>query len=87
MLCNSSSRFLSHFYQELDCNVLSVTTETQTPRGMSILKYTFLCINSDHLRSPRMVLVRIQKITITDNNMKKWNPLCTVGGDVKWDGR
>lgn len=53
---------------------------------MSILEYTFLYINSDHLRSPRMVLVRIQKIIITDNNMKKWNPLCTVGGNVKWYG-
>lgn len=69
-----------------DCNVLSVTTETQTPRGISILKYTFLYINSDHLRSPRTVLVRIQKIIITDNNMKKWNPLRNVSGDVKWYG-
>lgn len=68
------------------CNVLSVTTETQTPWGMSILKYTFLYMKSDHLRSPRMVLVRIQKIIITDNSMEKWNPLCNVSGNVKWCG-
>lgn len=32
---------------------------------MSILKYTFSYMKTDHLRSPRMVLVRIQKIIIT----------------------
>lgn len=50
---------------------------------MSVLKYTFSYMKTDHLRFPRMVLVRIQKIIITHNSMEKWNPLCNVSGNVK----
>lgn len=55
-------------------------------RRVNFKIYIILYIKPEHLPSLRMVTHDSTKIIITDNDVETWNPLCSVGGNVRQHG-